>query len=145
MSARPIQTDPNTGIPDLIRRLSDDGKRLVSDEIRLAKIEAKDSLTRATRGVLWMTVAFGAAVIMFVALTLFLATLIGRLANGHMWVGALVTGLLELGVGAYLIKRGIGTMTEPSYSLEASRQALADTAYWASRRGGNVAGTVESS
>jgi hypothetical protein len=143
VSARPIQTDPNAGIPDLIRRLSDDGKRLVGDEIRLAKIEAKDSLKRASRGVLWMTVAFGAAVIMFVALTLFLVTLIGRLANGHMWVGALVTGLLELAAGAYLIKRGIGTMTEPSYSLEASRQALADTAHWASSaRSSNTADGV---
>ena len=130
MSARPVHTDSDAGIPDLIRRLSDDGKRLVSDEVRLAKIEARDSLTRATRGVLWLTVAFGAAVVMFVALTLFLATLIGRLANGHMWVGALVTGLLELGAGAYLIKRGISTMVEPSYSLEASRIALADTAHW---------------
>ena len=130
MSARPVHTDSDAGIPDLIRRLSDDGKRLVSDEVRLAKIEAKDSLARATRGVLWLTVAFGAAGVMFVALTLFLATLIGRLANGHMWVGALVTGLLELGAGAYLIKRGISTMVEPSYSLEASRMALADTAHW---------------
>lgn len=133
MSARPSQADPNAGIPELIRRLSDDGRRLVSDEVRLAKIEAKDSLARATRGVLWLTVAFGAAVIMFAALTLFVATLIGRLANGHMWVGALVTGLLELGAGAYLIKRGVRTMAEPSYSLEESRRALADTAHWARR------------
>jgi hypothetical protein len=133
VSARPIPTDPNTGIPDLIRRLSDDAKRLVGDEVRLAKIEAKDSLHRAGRGVLWLTLAFGVSVVMFVALTLFVATLIGRLANGHMWIGALVTGLVELGLGGYLIKRGFSTLAEPSYSLEASRLALADTANWAAR------------
>lgn len=131
MSARPIMTDPDTGIPDLIRRLSDDSKRLVSDEVRLAKIEATDSIHLATRGVVWMTLAFGVAVVMFVAVTIFLVTLIGRAVNGHMWIGALVIGVFELALGSYLIKRGISTIGEPSYSLEASRLALADTANWA--------------
>ena len=126
--------DLDAGITDLIRRLSDDSKRLVTDEVRLAKIEAKDSVSRATRGVLWLAVAFGVSVVMLVALTIFLVTLIGREVNGHMWVGALVTGVLELGLGGYLIKRGLSTISEPSYSLEASRHALADTANWASSR-----------
>lgn len=125
-------TDLDPGITDLIRRLSDDSKRLVTDEVRLARIEAKDSLGRATRGVLWLALAIGVSVVMFVALTIFLVTLIGRTVNGHMWVGALVTGVLELGLGGYLIKRGLSTIAEPSYSLEASRLALADTANWAS-------------
>ena len=124
--------DLDTGIIDLIRRLSDDSKRLVTDEVRLAKIEAKDSLSRATHGVLWLALAFGVSVVMLVAITIFLVTLIGRTVNGHMWVGALVTGALELGLGGYLIKRGLAAITEPSYSLEASRLALADTANWAS-------------
>ena len=126
--------DLDAGITDLIRRLSDDSKRLVTDEVRLAKIEAKDSVSRATRGVLWLAVAFGVSVVMLVALTIFLVTLIGREVNGHMWVGARGTGVLELGLGGYLIKRGLSTISEPSYSLEASRLALADTANWASSR-----------
>lgn len=132
MSQQPIMADLDAGIPDLIRRLSDDSKRLVSDEVRLAKIEARDSLSRATRGVLWLALAFGVSVVMLVALTIFLVTLIGREVNGHMWVGAVVTGVLELGVGGYLIKRGLSAIAEPSYTLEASRLALADTANWAS-------------
>ena len=132
MSQQPVMADLDTGITDLIRRLSDDSKRLVTDEVRLAKIEAKDSLSRATRGVLWLALAFGVSVVMLVAITIFLVTLIGRTVNGHMWVGALVTGALELGLGGYLIKRGLAAITEPSYSLEASRLALADTANWAS-------------
>lgn len=132
MSQQPVMADLDTGITDLIRRLSDDSKRLVTDEVRLAKIEAKDSLSRATRGMLWLALAFGVSVVMLVAITIFLVTLIGRTVNGHMWVGALVTGALELGLGGYLIKRGLAAITEPSYSLEASRLALADTANWAS-------------
>ncbi|MEO5815717.1 MAG: phage holin family protein [Gemmatimonadaceae bacterium] len=130
MAAAPVRGDPDLGIPDLIRRLTQDSKRLVADEVRLAKIDATDSLHRAARGVLWMALAFGVGVIVFVALTLFLTTLIGRLANGHMWIGALVTGSLEIGLGTWLVKRGISAMASPSYSLEASRNALADTANW---------------
>ena len=44
---------------------------------------------------------------MLVALTVFVATLIGRIANGHMWVGALVTGVIELALGFWLLKRGL--------------------------------------
>lgn len=130
MTARPIVTDPDTGIPDLIRRLSDDSKRLVTDEVQLAKLETKESLHRATRGVLWMVLAFGAAVVMLVAVTILFATLLGRLNNGHMWFGALVVGLVELGLGFWLLKKGIASYATPSYTLAETRESLKDTAHW---------------
>ena len=130
MTARPIVNDPDTGIPDLIRRLSEDSKRLVTDEVQLAKLETKESLHRATRGVLWMALAFGAAVVMLVALTIFVATLVGRLDNGHMWLGALVTGLVELALGGWLVKKGLSTFASTSYTLAETRGALKDTADW---------------
>ena len=132
MTARPnVAIDPETGIPDLIRRLTDDSKRLVTDEVHLAKLEAKDSLHRAARGGIWLALAFGVAVIMLVALTVFIATLIGRLANDHMWVGALVTGVVELAIGFWLLKRGLATYAQPSYTVEETRGSLADTTHWA--------------
>ena len=132
MTARPnVVIDPETGIPDLIRRLTDDSKRLVTDEVQLAKLEAKDSLHRAARGGIWLGLAFGVSIIMLVALTVFVTTLIGRLANDHMWLGALITGVVELGVGFWLLKRGLTTYAKPSYTLEETRSALADTTHWA--------------
>ncbi len=130
MTARPIVTDPDTGIPDLIRRLSDDSKRLVTNEVQLAKMETKDTLHHVTKGMLWLGLAFGAGVVMLVALTVLLATLIGRIDNGHMWLGALLTGLIELAAGAYLVKRGLAAFAEPSYTLKETRGALKDTASW---------------
>ena len=130
MTARPIVTDPDTGIPDLIRRLTTDSKRLVTDEVQLAKLEASDSLHRATRGVLWLALAFGASVIMLVALTLLFVSLLGRIDGDHMWFGAIVTGVVELALGGWLVKRGLSVLAEPSYTLEQSRAALADTARW---------------
>ena len=131
MTARPnVVIDPDTGIPDLIRRLTDDSKRLVTDEVQLAKLEAKDSLHRAARGGIWLALAFGVSIVMLVALTVFVATLIGRIANDHMWLGALITGVIELGVGFWLLKRGLSTYAKPSYTLEETRSTLADTTHW---------------
>ena len=127
-----MTSDPDTGIPDLVRRLTQDSRRLVTDELRLARIEVRESMHRATRGAIWMALALGVGVVMLVALTLFLITLVGRTANGHMWVGALIVGVAELAVGGYLVKRGLTTFVEPSWTLEESRNALADTAHWAS-------------
>ena len=136
MAIERIPTDPDAGIPDLIRQLGDDSKRLVADEVRLAKLEMKESLHRASTGAVQLAVAFGIGVVMLVALTIFLATLIGRIAAGHMWVGALVTGLVELGLAVVLLRRGMGVLREPSYTLEETRAALKDTAVWArSQRG----------
>jgi uncharacterized membrane protein YqjE len=130
VTARPTVSDPDTGIPDLIRRLTTDSKRLVGDEVELAKLEASDSLHRATKGVLFMALAFGAGVVMLVALTLLLTSLLGRIDGEHMWFGAVVTGVVELGIGGWLVKRGMTSLSTPSYSLEQTRGAIADTAHW---------------
>jgi uncharacterized membrane protein YqjE len=130
VTARPTVSDPDTGIPDLIRRLTTDSKRLVGDEVELAKLEASDSLHRATKGVLFMALAFGAGVVMLVALTLLLTSLLGRIDGEHMWFGAVVTGVVELGIGGWLVKRGMTSFSTPSYSLEQTRGAIADTARW---------------
>lgn len=124
------RVDPDIGIPDLVRRLTDDSKRLVGDEVRLAKLEMSENIHAGARGALWLTLAFGAGVVGLVALTLFLATAIGRAANGHMWVGAIVVGVLELAAAGMLIKRGIGAFGQPSYSLEETRESLKDTTTW---------------
>ena len=125
MGANPLHLDPETGIPDLIRRLSDDGRRLVTDEIRLAKIETKESVHRAGSGGVRLAIAFGMGVVALVGFTVLLATLIGRLVNGHMWLGAVVAGALDLSVAVVLIKRGASALAEPSYSLEQTRESLA--------------------
>ena len=78
MGAQRIPIDPDVGIPDLVHRLTDDSKRLMRDEVRLAKLEIKDHVGRGGHGVLWLAVAFGIGVIAMVAFTLCLATLIGR-------------------------------------------------------------------
>ena len=125
-----VRIEPDVGIPDLIRRLTEDSKRLASDEVQLAKLELSESIHSVSRGTLWVAIAFGAGVVAAAALTVFLAALIGRAVNFNYWVGAVVTGLLELGLAYLLIKRGIKAFSKPSYSLEQTRESLKDTTAW---------------
>ena len=133
MATRRMQVDPDTSIGDLVRRLTDDSKRLVGDEVRLAKLEMAESVKVGAKGAMWMGVAFGVSVIALVALTITVAAAIGRAANGHMWVGAVVTGVLELALGAWLIKRGLGSYGSASYTLGESRKEIQNTRAWLAR------------
>jgi len=126
-----VPIDPDAGIPDLVRSLADDSKRLLGDEVRLAKLEAKDSMHQASRGFVWLALAFGVGVVMLVCLTLLLATLIGDIAGGHMWVGALITGVIELAVAAWLITKGIKAFSTDAYTLPETRESAKDLAVWA--------------
>ena len=133
MATRRMQVEPDSSIGDLVRRLTDDSKRLVGDEVRLAKLEMAENVKTGAKGAMWMGVAFGVAVIAMVALTITIVAAIGRAVNGHMWVGAVVTGVLELGVGAWLIKRGLGTFGSASYTLGESRKEIQNTRAWLAR------------
>ena len=132
MATQRMPVDPNIGIPELITRLGDDSKRLVNNEIRLAKLEMHEHIKQSSKDFMWLAIAFGLGVVAMTAFTMFVITLVGRVLNGHMWIGALVVGVIELGVGYVLIKRGIHAFEDESYSLPMTRESLKDTQVWAS-------------
>ena len=129
ISSSPMPIDPNAGIPDLIRRLADDSKRLALDEVRLAKLELRDNVHAGARGTVRIAIAFGAGVVALVALTIALSALFGRLL-GNYWAGTLIVAVLELGAAFVLVKRGLHKMAEPEYTFPESRAALSETAQW---------------
>ena len=122
--AQGIPIDPDKGVNDLVRQLGEDSKRLILNEVRLAKVEAAESARSAGRGALWLGLAFGAAVVMLVALTLFATTAIGRAANGNYWVGALVTATIEIVAGIWLVKKGLGSFGDAPLTLPETRQGI---------------------
>lgn len=130
MAVSRMDTDPNVTLGDLVGRLADDGKRLIGDEIRLAKLEIGEGIRTGGRGMMWLALAFGIGIVALVALTVFLTAAIGRLANGNTWAGALITAVLELAVGAWLVMRGLTAFRTPSYTLGESREELRKTTDW---------------
>lgn len=126
-----VETDVDAGIPDLIRRLTDDSKRLAVDEVRLAKLELRESVQNGIHGSLWLAVALAVGVVALVALTVLAIAVVSKLAGDNLWAGALIVGVLELGGGWFLLRKGLAEFREPSYTLAASRESLKDTAAWA--------------
>lgn len=114
---------PDTTIPDLVRSLGDDSKLLVADEVRLAKLEMRESAHHASAGAMLLAIAFAAVVVCAVAASVFVATLIGRFVSGHMWLGALIVGAVDLVIGGIFVKRGLVAFAEPSHALEELRAA----------------------
>lgn len=124
------EIDVDAGIPDLIRRLTDDSKRLATDEVRLAKMELRESVRTGIRGSVWLAVALAVGVVALVAFTVLAVAVVSRIANGNVWAGTLIVGVTELVAGWILLRRGLVAFREPSYTLEASRESLKDTASW---------------
>jgi uncharacterized membrane protein YqjE len=101
-----LRIDPETGIPDLIRRLRDDSKRLAEDEIRLAKLELHESMHEGMRGSIWLGLALAFTVVAAVALTVLLIAAVSAALNHNYWAGALIIGALEVVVGVLMLRRG---------------------------------------
>lgn len=132
MAAR-VRVDPDTTIGELVGRLADDSRRLARNEVRLAKMEIADSVQTAGRGALWLGIAFGALVISFVALAIFLATGLSRLFGGVLWAGTLVTAGMLLVLGGLMIFGGLRTLKEQPYTLDETREELRSTTQWLAR------------
>jgi putative superfamily III holin-X len=109
--AQHIPMDPDKGVTDLVRQLGDDSKRLLTDEMRLAKLEAAESVHAAGRGAMWLGLAFGIVIVALVAFTLAFASFFGRVANGHYWIGAMLTAALEIAAGLWLVQKGLAAFT----------------------------------
>ena len=124
------EIDVEAGIPDLVRRLTDDSKRLATDEVRLAKLELRESVKSGIRGSLWLAVSLAVGVVAMVALTVLAIGLVTKVVSGNYWAGTLIVGALEVLAGWLLLRQGLSAFREPSYSLEASRESLKDTATW---------------
>ena len=127
---RQPQLDGTAGIPDLLKRLAEDSKRLANDEVRLAKLELRENVHTGARGGLRLALAFGTGTIALVALTIGIAALLGRVIGHNYWLGAMLVGAIELGLAAWLVRRGVKSLARADYTLAETRASLKDTKSW---------------
>ena len=122
-----IRIEPEATIADLVGRLSDDSKRLVNNEVRLARLETGENMHQAVQGGIRLALAFGIAILALVALSVLLTAVIGSVLIGNEWSGALITGGLEIIVGALLLWGGMRSMKRADFTLGESRAELKAT------------------
>ena len=126
----PIQraaTDTPASLVDLVRRLTEDSKRLAGSEIQLAKLEMTDKVHVTSKGAALYGIAFGAGVVALSALTLAVGAAL-TMAVGKVWIAALVTGAMEILVGYLVVRGGTRTFSTLSHAVpEAGREILGST------------------
>ena len=127
MAMQGIRIEPEPTIGDLVGRLTDDSKRLVHNEVRLARLETGENIRQAMQGGIRLALAFGISILALVALSVLLTAVIGSVLIGEAWAGALITGALEIIVGALLLWGGLRVMKRADFTLGESRAELKAT------------------
>lgn len=98
---------PTAGLGGLIRRLADDGRALVRQEVELAKIEVRSSVVAVARGSIFVAAGVLFLVLGLLVLLVFALLGLGRLLDGQYWLSSLIIGglLTILGGGLTLYGR----------------------------------------
>lgn len=126
----PVQraaTDTPATLVDLVRRLTEDSRRLAGSEIQLAKLEMTDKVHVTSKGATLYGIAFGAGVVALSALTIAVAAAL-TLAVGKVWIAALITGAIEILVGFLVVRGGTRTIATLSRAVpEAGKEILGST------------------
>jgi len=129
---QPLQYKPNESIGELIGDLTDETKRLIRQEIELAKLEFKQTAKHMASGAAMIGAG---AVFGLAALMAFGATLIAVLATFlPVWLSALIVTVLFGVVALVLAKKGQKTIQEESVAPKETIQTVREDVIWLKKR-----------
>jgi uncharacterized membrane protein YqjE len=129
--ADPTQpVDPDQSLADLVSRMTSDVGRLVSTQIELAKVEIKDEVSRAGRGV---GMVGGGGLAAYFALLLFSFALAYWLADAFdsLAAGFAVVGLVFAAVATVLVLKGKQQITSATPIAEQTIESIKEDVEWA--------------
>lgn len=124
------QTEPSIG--DLVRQLTADSTALFRQEIRLAKVEVRETASAMTRDLIKIGVALGLALVGVLALTAFLIVALGDLMDNY-WLSALIVAVVYLAIGGILAKNAMNDMKKRQVKPEETIRTLQEDKAWAQR------------
>ena len=130
-----VRPEPSLG--ELLTRLTTDTGELVRQEVALARAEVRQVGNTLARDGARLGIALGLALAGALALTAFLVIAIGDLLNNY-WLGALVVGLVLLGVGAVLARSAIADVKRRGLTPQQSVASLKEDAAWAKQESREV-------
>ncbi len=109
---------------DLTREI----QRLVRDEIALFKLEMTDKVTRGVKDAAFL--AIGAAVLYAGFLSAVAAAVFLLGTAIPMWISALIVGVVVLGVGYYLVQKGISDLKKTDFTPRGTISTLKGDKEW---------------
>ena len=126
----------------LLRDLRDESTHLVKQEVRLAKTELGDTVSRVGRNIGYLfagaLVAYSGFVVFLVGLGFMLTTLLenaGMNQGVARWLGPLLVGLVILAVGFALVVKAVKTIeSSADHTLERTARSLEADKEFAERK-----------
>src|SRR5213075_2767701 len=96
--------DNQESMKDLLKQLAEDGEELLRQELDLAKIEMRESLSAYAADTARIGIAVVVAGLAGLSLTAFLIIALGRLVfSNNYWLSALIVGVVLLAIGAVML------------------------------------------
>lgn len=119
-------------IGDLLRQLSDDASRLIRQEMTLAKVEVRQSVSQAGKGAARIGIAAAFALLGGMAAVAFLIIGLGDLL-GNYWLSALIVSVALLAIAAVMGKSATSNLKKEALKPTETIETLRDDADWAKR------------
>ena len=130
-SADPTEPiDPEQSLGDLVGRMTGDVGKLISTQIELAKVEIKEEVRRAGKGV---GMVGGGGLAAFVALLLVSFAIAYWLADAldNLGAGFLIVGLVYAAVAAALVLKGRQQISSVTPIAEQTVETIKEDVEWA--------------
>lgn len=121
---------PEESVASLLKQISTDSTHLIQQEIALAKLEVRESVSAAGKAATRLGIAAGLALPGALALVAFLVIGLGDLMNGNYWASALIVGGAFLTIAAVMAKRATANLRE-KLGIPETTGTLRDDAAWA--------------
>lgn len=112
----------------LFSDLSQEMQRLIRDEITLFKSEMSHKINRGMKDISFL--AIGGAVLYAGMLTVIAAVVFLLAAAIPLWVSALIVGAIVLGIGYYLVQRGITDLKKTDFTPRETISTLKGDKEW---------------
>jgi hypothetical protein len=127
---------PERTVPDLLREMVDETRVILRDEVRLAKTETRETVSRIGSELAQVGIGAAVGIVALIALgtavTFAMVSLFGQFLELEvaMWLGPLVLGLVLSAVAVVVAKRGIERLKRESLVPEKTMATLEEDKEW---------------
>jgi uncharacterized membrane protein YqjE len=119
--------EPQHGLGDILGSLANDIQDLVRGELRLARAEMDQKLSRALMAAIWL---LGGALVAFAGLVVFLQGIAAALALVlPTWAASLIVGVAIVVIGAVFARSGLAMLSLKALTPERTASSLQKDAH----------------
>ena len=127
----PVVEEESRSIGPLLRRIADDGRALLQQEIELAKLEVLRSATALLRGSAFIAVGALFLALGLLVLLVFAVLALGRLLGGEYWLSSLIIGAVLALLGTILLLVGRKGLQKDDLKPDKTIDSVRQTKSWA--------------